>query len=112
MLSLIWAVLAVLPASIATSEYSHSKHHRRQQQGGEAFQLEELKQGYEAEVRQTFNARCNENNVIRRKEWCVNSKWKPRGIVGGVLADLFLFFSTGGTCRLLSDKITFVPRGV
>ncbi|GIZ44470.1 hypothetical protein CKM354_000766700 [Cercospora kikuchii] len=69
MISLIWAVLAVLPASIATSEYSHSKHHRRQQQGGEAFQLEELKQGYEAEVRQTFNARCNENNVIRRKEW-------------------------------------------
>lgn len=71
MLSLIWAVLAVLPASIAKSEYSHFKHHKRQQ-GGEAFQLEELKQGYEAEVRQTFNARCNENNVIRRKEWCVN----------------------------------------
>ncbi|KAF2210357.1 hypothetical protein CERZMDRAFT_60607, partial [Cercospora zeae-maydis SCOH1-5] len=67
MLKLICAVLAVLPAVTATSEHTRSTYHKRQ--GDERAALQQLKQGYQEAVRKTFNAQCNEDNVIIRKEW-------------------------------------------
>ncbi|USW58517.1 Putative tyrosinase copper-binding domain, di-copper centre-containing domain superfamily [Septoria linicola] len=68
MLTLIAAVLAVLPAVWASSD--HPGLEERQGRGGGARAgLERVKAQYSTALRGTFSGQCNPSNVIVRREW-------------------------------------------